>query len=112
MANDKNKIKTIILDDFQEARAVALEAMLFLHSSGVWDYEYLMTGLNNFTDHFREFLNVITEPSDRTTLELVKYYFKTNPGEIEKYTESSEAFLELFVKMREKTQLQETPGKK
>ncbi|MCF7801067.1 MAG: hypothetical protein K9N34_03520 [Candidatus Marinimicrobia bacterium] len=112
MANDKSKVKAVILDEHQEARAVALEAMLFLHSSGVWDYEYLMTGLNNFTDHFREFLTAITEPGDRATLELVKYYFKTNPGEIEKYTESSEAFLELFVKMREKTQLQESPKKK
>lgn len=112
MATDKSKINNFILDEYLDARAVAFEAMLFLHSSGVWDYEYLMTGLNNFTAHFQEFLTVITEPGDRTTLELVKYYFKTNPGEIEKYTESSEAFLELFVKMREKTKLQDTSPKK
>jgi len=30
----------VMLDENQEARAVALEAMLFLHSAGVWDYEY------------------------------------------------------------------------
>ena len=103
MPNEAPEIKTIILDEHLEARSVAMEAMLFLHSSGVWDYEYLMNGLKNFTDHFQEFLAVITEPGDRTTLELVKYYFKTNPGDIEKYTESSEAFLEFFVQRRQKS---------
>jgi len=104
LANDALKINSVMLDENQEARAVALEAMLFLHSAGVWDYEYLMNGLNNYTDHFNEFLSVITEPGDRTTLELVRYYFKSNPGDIEKYTESTEAFLAFFVQIREHTQ--------
>ena len=63
-----------------------------------------MNGLNNYTDHFNEFLSVITEPGDRTTLELVRYYFKSNPGDIEKYTELTEAFLAFFVQIREHTQ--------
>lgn len=112
MANDTLKITPpILLDEHQEARAVALEAMLFLHSAGVWDYEYLMNGLKNYTDHFHEFLRVITEPGDRTTLELVRYYFKSNPGDIEKFTESIDAFLEFFVQMRQHTQLV-NPGRK
>ena len=82
---------------------LALETMLYLHGSGVWDYEYLLSGVKNFTDHFKEFVDVVNMPGDRVVLELVKYYFKVNPGDIEKYTESSEVFLDFFKKMREAT---------
>jgi len=105
LAANNSDTKKISLDRWLDSRQIALDAMLYLHSSGVWDYEYLLVGVKNFTDHFKEFLQVIDQPGDRIVLELVKYYFQVNPREIETHTESSDAFLDFFIKMREASHL-------